>query len=287
MADDVRTLAATVLPRPVTAALVLVAALIPVTVPAVTGAAPACAAATGPHAALVIDTGTGAHSFCVALDATSVSGIHLIELAGAQDHLAYGFGSGGQAVCRLAGVGPQGDDCFDDYPDYWGYWHGDGRGGWTWSSSGAASTQVRDGALDAWVWGSGDSGATHPKPPSLGIDDVCVPATATPAAPPPGSRSTPPPPAPSSGVRSSAPPSSAGSSRPSAARPATRSSAVPVTSAPPERGSPTVAAFAAAQGPPAGGGPGPGLLVALVLGTALAGGGWLRLRSTRRGRSVG
>lgn len=281
-----RTVAATVLPRPVAAAIVLVAALIPVTVPAVTAAAPACAAATGPHAALVIDTGTGAHSFCVALDAASVSGIHLIELAGAQDHLAYGFGSGGQAVCRLAGVGPQGDDCFADYPDYWGYWHGDGRGGWAWSSSGAASAQVGDGALDAWVWGSGDSGATHPKPPSLGIDDVCVPATATPATPPPATRSTPPPPAPSSGVRSSAAPGSAGSSRPSPARPATRSSAVPVTVTPPERGSPTVAAFAAAQGPP-GGGPGPGLLVALVLGTALAGGGWLRVRSARRGRSIG
>jgi hypothetical protein len=276
-----------VLPRPVAAALVLVAALIPVTVPAVTGATPACAAATGPHAALVIDTGAGAHPFCVALDAASVSGIHLIELAGAQDHLAYGFGSGGQAVCRLAGVGPQGDDCFADYPDYWGYWHGDGRGGWTWSSSGAASTQVGDGALDAWVWGSGDSGATHPKPPSLGIDDVCVPATATPGGAPPATRSTPPPPAPSSGVRSSASPSSAGSSRPSTARPATPSTAGPVTAAPSERGSPTVAAFAAAQGPPGSGGPGPGLLVALVLGTALAGGGWLRLRSARRGRSTG
>ena len=282
-----RTVAATVLPRPVAAALALVAVLIPVTVPAVTGAATACAAATGPHAALVIDTGAGAHPFCVALDATSVSGIHLIELAGAQDHLAYGFGSGGQAVCRLAGVGPQGDDCFADYPDYWGYWHGDGRGGWTWSSSGAASTRVGDGALDAWVWGSGDSGATHPKPPSVGTDDVCLPATATPAASPPGSRSTPPPSAPSSGVRPSSSQGSAGSSRPSTARPATRSGAVPVTVAPPERGSPTVAAFAAAQGPPGSGGPGPGLLVALVLGTALAGGGWLRLRSARRGRSTG
>ncbi len=282
-----RTLAATVLPRPVAAALVLVAALIPVTVPAVTGTAPACAAATGPHAALVIDTGAGAHSFCVALDAASVSGIHLIELAGAQDHLAYGFGSGGQAVCRLAGVGPQGDDCFADYPDYWGYWHGDGRGGWTWSSSGAASAQVGGGGLDAWVWGSGDSGATHPKPPSLGIDDVCETETATPAAPPQATRSTPPPSAPSSGVRSFASPSSAGSSPPSTARPATPSGAVPVTVPPSERGSPTVAAFAAAQGPSGSGGPGPGLLVALVLGTALAGGGWLRLRSARRGRNIG
>jgi len=253
-------------------------------VPAVTGAAPACAAATGPHAALVIDTGAGAHAFCIALDAASVSGIHLIELAGTQDHLSYGFGSGGQAVCRLAGVGPHGDDCFADYPDYWGYWHGDGRGGWTWSSSGAASTQVGDGTLDAWVWGSGDSGATHPKPPSLGIDDVCVPATAAPTPAPTASRSPGATSAPGSGVRSSASPMPA---RPSTARPTTPSGAVPVTVAPPQRGSPTVAAFAAAEGPPGSGGPGPGLLVALVLGAALAGGGWLRLRSARRGRSIG
>jgi hypothetical protein len=96
--DDVSTVATVVLRRPVAAAFVVFAALIPVTLPAVTGAAPACATATGPHAALVIDTGAGVRSLCVALDATTVSGIHLIELAGAQDHLSYGIGSGRQAV---------------------------------------------------------------------------------------------------------------------------------------------------------------------------------------------
>jgi hypothetical protein len=283
----VRTVAAIVLPRRVAAALVLVGALIPVAAPAVTGAAPACAAATGAHAGLVIDTGAGIHPFCVALDAASVSGIHLIELAGAQDHLAYGFGSGGQAVCRLAGVGPPGDDCFADYPDFWGYWHSDGRGGWTWSSSGAASAQVVDGELDAWVWGSGDSGVTHARPPSVGIDDVCVASTVAPAASPPGPRSTSATATPSSAARSSASPAFAASGLPAASRSKTSSDADPVTVTPSERGSPTVAALAAAPGPPPGGGPGPGFLVALVLGAALAGGGWLRLRSGRRGRSLG
>lgn len=275
-----------VLRRPVAAAFVVVAALIPVTLPAVTGAAPACATATGPHAALVIDAGASVRSFCVALDATTVSGIHLIELAGAQDHLSYGFGSGGQAVCRLAGVGPQGDDCFADYPQYWGYWHGDGHGGWTWSSSGAASTRVGDGALDGWVWGSGDSGASHPKPPPTAIDDVCVPLAA-PATSPSPSRATPAAAAPSSEARSSAAPASTGASDPGTTRSAKPSNEgigkISARAAPP-----TAVPQAAGPGPPpASAGPGPGLLVALVLGAALAGGGWLRMRTSRRGRSKG
>ena len=278
------TVATIMLRRPVAAAVVVVAALIPVSLPAVTGAAPACAAATGPHAALVIDGGAGVRSFCVALDATTVSGIHLIELAGAQDHLSYGFGSGGQAVCRLAGVGPQGDDCFADYPQYWGYWRGDGHGGWTWSSSGAASARVGDGALDGWVWGSGDSGASHPKPPPTAIDDVCVRPTAPVTSPAP-SRATPAA-APSAGVRSSAAGVSTGPSDTGTTRSAKPSSeGIGKTSAP--AGPPTAVPLAAGPGPPpANAGPGPGLLVALVLGAALAGGGWLRMRTSRRGRSI-
>jgi len=269
--------------RPVAAALVTVAALVPVALPTVTGAAPACAVATGPHAALVIDTGAGTRSFCVALDASSVSGIHLIELAGAQDHLEYGFGSGGQAVCRLAGVGPQGDDCFADYPEYWGYWHGDGHGGWTWSASGAASARVGDDGLDAWVWGSGDSGATHRRPGPIGLDDVCVPV-ASPATSPSPARSTPGAAIPSSGTPSSSP--DAAPSHPGTTRSVKPSNEGIMKTSPPAR-PPTAGALAAGPGPPpASSGPGPGLLIALVLGAALAGGGWLRARSSHR-RSAG
>ena len=286
MGDDVSTVATTVLRRPVAAAFAVLAALMPVTWPAVTEASPACAAESGPHAALVIDTGAGVRSFCVALDATTVSGIHLIELAGAQGHLSYGFGSGGQAVCRLAGVGPQGDDCFADYPQYWGYWHGDGHGGWTWSSSGAASARVGDGALDGWVWGSGDSGASHPKPPPTAIDDVCVPE-ATPATSPSPSRATHAAAVPSAGARSSASKASSSPSDPGTNRSAKPSNdGIGRTSAP--AGTPTAGVLAAAPGPPpASAGPGPGLLVALALGAALAGGGWLRIRTSRRRRSIG
>ena len=141
----------------------------------VAGSAPACAAeASGAsHAALVVDTGPRTTTYCVALDATSVTGIHLIQLAGSQFGLQYQLGFGGQAVCQLAGVGASGGDCFGSYPDFWGYWHGNGSGGWSWAGSGAGSASIGDGDMEGWVWGSGDSGTTHAAPPALAFDDVC------------------------------------------------------------------------------------------------------------------
>jgi hypothetical protein len=153
----------------------LVALTAPALAPAAVGTAAACASAGGPHAALVIDTGARELELCVELSRASVSGLELIRLAAQQYGLEYALGFAGQAVCRLAGVGPSGGDCFADYPDYWGFWRG-GPGGWTWSGTGAGSSSVGDGGLQGWSWGSGDSGATHPPPPAVTFEEVCPPA---------------------------------------------------------------------------------------------------------------
>ena len=168
-------------PRAAAFGLVL---LLPALAPAAGGSVVACAAeaAGAPHAALVVGTGGQTLNYCVTLDAPTVTGLRLIQLASAQHGLQYRLGFGGQAVCQLAGIGPTGGDCFADYPDFWGYWHGNGGGGWTWAGSGAASASIGDGDVEGWTWGSGDSGATHPAPPALSIDDVCDAATE----PPPG-----------------------------------------------------------------------------------------------------
>ncbi len=135
--------------RLVAAALFVGAVAGGVGVPAAIGGAPACAATTGPHAGLVVVTDSGTDTFCVALADTEVSGLELIELAHAQGGLPYRFGNGGLAVCQLEGVGPSsGSDCFADYPDFWGYWHGDGAGGWTWASTGAGC--VSSSATATW-----------------------------------------------------------------------------------------------------------------------------------------
>lgn len=158
--------------------LLLIAALVVGAATPIVGASAACAG-SGERAALVVDTGSGAFTYCVELTDDSVSGLELIELANDQHGLQYRFGDGGQAVCMLANVGAEGDDCFGEYPDFWGYWRGDGNGGWTWSSVGAGSTLVRDGDIQGWAWGSGQDGTTHPKPPATDYEDVCPSPAAT------------------------------------------------------------------------------------------------------------
>jgi hypothetical protein len=155
--------------------------------PAIPAAAPACAA-EAPHAALVVSTGKDVLRYCVTLDQPSVSGLRLIELA--HDQYGLSYRSDGAAVCMLHGVGTSGGDCFGDYPDYWGYWRGDGSGGWKWAGSGAATTSVRDGQVEGWSWGTGDSGTSHPRPPTTTLSSVCHPTEPT-ASPAPTHESTP------------------------------------------------------------------------------------------------
>lgn len=137
------------------------------------GAPNVACAGEGPSAALVVHTGSAVTRYCVSLDASSVSGIRLIELASEQHGVPYSLGFGGKAVCMLEDVGPTSDDCFEEYPNYWGYWRGDGSGGWTWSSSGAGSTSVSDGDVEGWAWGSGQNASTHPAPPATTFGSVC------------------------------------------------------------------------------------------------------------------
>lgn len=138
-------------------------------------AAPAACAAQGPHAALVIDTEApgGRYRYCVALPDGSVTGIELIELASEQHGLQYRLGYGGNVVCRLAGVGYDSDECLKSGPEFWGYWRGDGSGGWDWSSTGGGSTTVRDGDVEGWAWGTGNDGSSHPAPPPTEFGAVC------------------------------------------------------------------------------------------------------------------
>ena len=169
-------------PRFAVAVALCVGAAVPVSVTSL-----ACAGEGG-RAALVIDTGAAVTTYCVALPDGSVSGLELVELAGEQHALDYSLGFGGEAVCRLEGVGPEGDDCFGEYPEFWGYWHGDGSGGWTWAGTGAGGASIEDGDVDGWSWGSGDNGSNHQAPPETEHEDVC-PVEAEPAPPADAGRS--------------------------------------------------------------------------------------------------
>ena len=243
---------------------------------------------------LVVDTGARVQRFCVALDGTTVSGIHLVELASAQHGIQYALGFGKQAICQLDGVGVSGGDCFAEYPDFWGYWHGNGSGGWTWANGGAATYRVGDGDVEGWVWGSGDSGSTHRAPPATRADDVCPPApsptpTDPPDADPPGDQVGGPA---STGEGPSTPDVSASTTtevdeaerqrerrrerRRDRERDRDREPSPSRVATPP----PDDAELRAtgAQLPEDGGGPAAALLVALALGAGLGAAGWWRIR---------
>jgi hypothetical protein len=137
---------------------------------------PAAAAQTGQRAALLVEVGQTVRRLCVGLAQPQMSGRQLLEASGLEQRWD------GGALCRLAGTGPAGGDCFSRYPLFWGYWIGDGRGGWTWSSAGAASSRVRAGSVEAWVWSAGADESSHQRPPALRFSDICASGGPSPGA---------------------------------------------------------------------------------------------------------
>lgn len=121
----------------------------------------------------MIDTGSSVLRYCVALDAPSVSGLRVIELAAEQHGVSYSLGYQGQAVCMLAGVGSDEEECFQGGEPFWGYWRTEGSGAWSWSGTGAGGSSVEDGDVEGWAWGTGNDGGSHPAPPATTHASVC------------------------------------------------------------------------------------------------------------------
>lgn len=266
--------------------------------PALAGSGTACAAAaTGaPHAALVVNTGSGVATYCVALGAPSITGIQLVEQAGRQFGMTYRLGFGGQAVCMLNGVGgPSGDDCLTGQTSYWGFWVGDGSGGWTWSSTGGASATVHDGDVQGWAWGVGIDGTTHPRPPATLLTDVCKAPSPSPGPSPTGGHggsggsggggggggnpsSSAPHPTVTPSVSASPSPARASHHHSASPRVHPSGSAAPLPVASPTQG---VAAAGPLPRPDPGSGSPVGIFLALGFTGLLGAGGWLRVRSGR------
>jgi hypothetical protein len=126
------------------------------------------------RAALVVDNGTQTTTYCVALDASSVTGVHLVQLAGSQFGLDYELGFSDEAVCRLGNVGDDSADCFASYPLYWGYFHGACAEGWLFAPTGPADFTVHPGDIEGWAWGVDDVNFIHPAPPIAAISALCT-----------------------------------------------------------------------------------------------------------------
>lgn len=159
-------------------------------------ASPAAQSPETQHAGLVIVHAEGrVITQCVAFDTPTLSGLELLQRAGVA--LTLDAGGLGAAVCALEGAGCPSSDCFCACKGapcaYWTYHRRAGDVAWGYSNLGAATTTVRNGDVDAWVWGSGAS------PPDVDFSTICAeappPLSATPSpipASPPQTESPPP-----------------------------------------------------------------------------------------------
>jgi len=112
------------------------------------------------------------HTACVTFDAAEVSGLELLRLAGL-DVIQEGTAGVGDTVCKIDAVGCDfpGEHCFCQCLGtpctFWSYWYWQ-DGDWVFSPRGASLRRVGDGALEAWVWGDGQT-----PPPAIDLASIC------------------------------------------------------------------------------------------------------------------
>lgn len=171
------------------------------------------------RAAVVVDLGGGdVRTACVSFDSSTISGVEALRLAGF-DPVTQSFGGRGAAVCALCGKGcGPGSGCLTcQQPNYWGYWPG-----YRYSQVGAGATQVGDGDVQAWRWGTGEA------PTRVAYSRICVPLPGpTTTRPRPAATTAPPPSTPAS---QSAPGGGPGPAPSTAAAPSTTTATDPPSS---------------------------------------------------------
>lgn len=115
------------------------------------------------RAAIVV----GEDERCVAFDEPEITGIELLQRADLD--VVVDTSARGSAVCRIGSTGCSRDDCFCDFPEFWGYWTRD-AGDWEFSQVGAAERKVVDGSIDGWSYGKDG----EPAPRDRTFEQVCV-----------------------------------------------------------------------------------------------------------------
>ena len=155
---------------------------------------PVATAAETHHAAVIVDTGGDVHRVVISFSEDSITGIDALQRGGA-DPVVYAFGVGG-AVCRLWGVGRDaGPNCLggqDGNNNYWAYFRAPaGTSAFKYSSIGAGSSQVHDGDVEGWKFGTGAAPTyvslaslmAPPPPPPTSRPPTTTPPTRPPAGP--------------------------------------------------------------------------------------------------------
>lgn len=144
---------------------------------------PCSTLAEGPHRAglIVVYAPNNVYSTCVTFSEPELTGAELLRRAGLRVVGSASPGMG-EAICKIENTGCDfpAEDCFCQCSGapctYWSYWYWE-KGTWVYSGKGAGSRKVRDGDIDAWVWGDGKV-----KPPMPNFGSCVSLAVRTPTA---------------------------------------------------------------------------------------------------------
>jgi hypothetical protein len=142
-------------------------------------AAVATAVRADGEAGVVIDTGGGTVTYCVAFEGESITGDELLRRAGRSFDQ---FGGAARTVCSIDELGCSDsssfDSCFCECEagsgscTYWAFFIQRYGSAWQYSTLGFNLAEVRDGDMHGWRWGSG-SMQSAPPPASVSFEQVC------------------------------------------------------------------------------------------------------------------
>jgi hypothetical protein len=118
------------------------------------------------QAGLAVFSSEGAvYTACISFDEEAITSLDLLQRSGLSIESATNP-SQGTAVCSIEAVGCPPNDCFCNMPDYWSFWQGSDEG-WVYSALGSEQSQVMDGDVNAWSWGTGNP------PVDISYQNIC------------------------------------------------------------------------------------------------------------------
>ncbi len=124
------------------------------------------AAQAGHRAGLAVFSGDNSvFTECISFTGSSITGLQLLQRSSLAIETATNP-SQGTVVCKIGQIGDSSNNCFGSMPNYWAYWEL-GKDGWQYSAVGADRSQVSDGGVYAWTWGTGNP------PPVLSYQNIC------------------------------------------------------------------------------------------------------------------
>jgi hypothetical protein len=115
-------------------------------------------------------------TYCVAFAEDTISGVELLQRA--KLPLIAQTSGNNAAVCKIGNDGCDfpAEECFCRFGggqrgEYWAFWQLNGAA-WEYSQLGAGAARIKNGDVNGWAWGAGESGSGS-QPPVRTFEQIC------------------------------------------------------------------------------------------------------------------